>query len=87
MDKGNFVRSYSTRITVLCNHCRWRILDLSLEGNYCHAFPPGVTKGIPEKFINGEEVHDSVQEDQKGKLVLEPEDGCEEIVKYLKGNK
>jgi len=78
-------KSKDTRITVLCNHCRWRIINLDLEGEYCHAYPPGETKGIPDRFINGEAVHDKVEEDQKGKLILEPEDGCEDIVKRLKG--
>lgn len=84
-NQGSFVRSNSTRIAVLCNHCRWRIINSALDGDYCHAYPPGVTEGIPDRFIKGEAVHDKVEEGQKGKFVLEPEVGREDLVKKLKG--
>ena len=84
---GSSIQSKDTRITIICNHCRWRIIDLNLEGNYCHAYPPKETKGIPDRFLYGEDIHDSIQKDQKGKLILEPDEGQEGIVKYLKGDK
>lgn len=85
VDQKNLVQSYSTRIAILCNHCRWRIINLDLEGEYCHAYPSGVTEGIPEKFILGEEVHDTAQVDQKGNFILEPEEGREDLVKKILG--
>jgi len=80
------LKTFNTRITILCNHCRWRIIDQSLDGEFCHAYPPGVTEGIPDRFIKGDEVHDKIEKDQMGKLILEPDEGQEGIIKKILGD-